>query len=59
MDVQCCKEGYRQFILNSIMSYYVLRKAVSIEGVVYHIKLIVNLESNQYKSFHLGTAPWL
>ena len=37
---------WREFILNSIMSDYISRRVMGREGVSYHIRLIVNLESD-------------
>ena len=50
------KGEWREFIMNLIMSDYVSRRTVGKEGISYHIRLIVNLKSNQWKSLHLGIA---
>ena len=34
------------------------KKVVGREGVSYHITLIVNIESDKWKSLHLGIATW-
>ena len=34
------------------------KRVVGREGVSYHIRLIINLESYKLKSLHLGTTPW-
>ena len=41
---------WREFIMNSTISDYVSRKVVGREGVLYHIRLIVNLEQYQGQS---------
>ena len=37
------REEWREFILNSIMSDQVSKRVVGREGVLYHIRLVVNL----------------
>ena len=45
--------------MNFTMSDLVSRRVVDREGVLYHIKLIVNLELNQWKSLHMCTISWI
>ena len=50
------REELREIALNSTINDYVSRRIMGREEVSYHIRLIVNLESDQWKFFHPGTA---